>query len=104
MDNPGGEIILVEVDRELMTIVPEYLVMRRWECAEIKRLLASGDMAGIQTLAHRMKGSGGSFGFDEISAIGEVLEWAAEIPDTGSIGSAVDRLERYLACVSVTYV
>ena len=103
MGNDAGERILVEIDRELIPVVPEYLAGRRRDCAEIRSLLASGDVECIQVLGHRMKGSGGSFGFDEISEIGEALELAAQIPDAEGIRSAVGRLENYLARVSVAY-
>ena len=103
MDNAAGERIRVEIDRELMPVVPEYLENRFLDCAEIERLLASGGMEHIQIMGHRMKGSGGSFGFDEISAIGEALESAAQVPDAEGVRTAVGRLETYLARVSVTY-
>lgn len=104
MDNGAGERILVEIDQELIPVVPEYLEGRRRDCAEIKRLLASGILEYIQVLGHRMKGSGGSFGFDEISEIGEALELAAQARDAEGILAAVGRLERYLARVAVVYV
>jgi HPt (histidine-containing phosphotransfer) domain-containing protein len=104
MGNVAGEKIRVEVDQDLMPVVPEYLENRRRDCAEIDRLIASGDMERIQVMGHRMKGSGGSFGFDEISAIGEALEAAAQVPDAEGIKTAVSRLESYLARVSVVYI
>lgn len=104
MNNDSGERILVEIDQELMPVVPEYLESRRRDCAEIQRLLASDGMKCIQIMGHRMKGSGGSFGFDEISEIGEALETAAQAADAAGIGSAVKRLEKYLARVSVAYI
>jgi HPt (histidine-containing phosphotransfer) domain-containing protein len=104
MDNAAGERIRVEIDRELMPVVPEYLENRLLDCAEIERLLATGGMEYIQIMGHRMKGSGGSFGFDEISAIGEDLEFAARVLDAESIRSAVGRLETYLVRVSVAYI
>jgi hypothetical protein len=51
-----------------------------------------------------MKGSGGSYGFDEISEIGEALEMAAHDSDIDTIRSAVARLEVYLDGVTVTYI
>ena len=42
MDDAAGEMIRVEIDRELMPVVPEYLENRFLDCAEIERLLASG--------------------------------------------------------------
>ncbi|MBL0224908.1 MAG: Hpt domain-containing protein [Geobacteraceae bacterium] len=104
MSSPADEKILVEIDRELMPVVPEYLENRLIDCAEIEGLLASGSMANIQTIGHRMKGSGGSFGFDEISDIGEALESAARDTDAEGIRTAAGRLEAYLARVSVAYI
>ena len=104
MDNAVGEMILLEIDHELKPIVPEYLENRRLDCAEIEGLLATGGMEYIQIMGHRMKGSGGSYGFDEISAIGEALELAAQVADVEGIRSAVRRLERYLDRVSVVYI
>jgi HPt (histidine-containing phosphotransfer) domain-containing protein len=104
MDNATGERILVEIDQVLKPVVPEYLEYRRLDCAEIEHLLATGGMEYIQIMGHRMKGSGGSFGFDEISVIGEALEFAAQVPDVEGIKSAVGRLEKYLARVSVAYI
>lgn len=103
MSDDAGERILVEIDPELMPVVPDYLEGRRRDCAEIQRLLASGGMNCIQTLGHRLKGSGGSFGFDEISEIGEALELAAQVSDAEGVRAAVVRLETYLARVSVAY-
>ena len=104
MDNVADERILVEIDLALMPVVPEYLENRRRECAVIERLLASGGMEYIQGIGHRMKGSGGSFGFDEVSDIGEALEFAAQFADAEGVRSAVGRLESFLARVSVAYI
>ena len=92
------------IDGELMPLVPEYLVNRHLDCDEIERLLAVGGMECIQGIGHRMKGSGGSFGFDEISVIGEELESAAQASDAEVIRSSVERLKSYLLHVSVTYI
>ena len=96
--------IPVAVDQELMPIIDDYLERRWSDCLEIERLLVSGCMDGIAFLAHQLKGSGGSFGFDEISEIGEALGHAAREPDEEGIRAAVGRLERFLACVDVEYV
>jgi HPt (histidine-containing phosphotransfer) domain-containing protein len=98
------EMIRVEIDQELLSEVPAYLECRREDCAEIGRLLADGSMEVITYLGHQMHGSGGSFGFDEISEVGESLEHAGRVRDAVAITSAVDRLERYLERVVVIYV
>ena len=104
MDNSREEIILVEICRELQSLVPEYLENRHRECDELDRLLLAGETDDIYLLAHRMKGSGGSIGFDEISEIGEALENAVNRADGEGIRSGVERLKGYLARVRVEYV
>jgi hypothetical protein len=42
MDNAVAERIRVEIDQELIPVVPEYLQFRLLDSAEIERLLASG--------------------------------------------------------------
>jgi len=104
VDNAAEAGMLVEIDRELQSIVPEYLVKRARDCAEIGHLLACGAMEDIKIMGHRMKGSGGSFGFDEISAIGEELEAAARNSNAGAVRIAAGRLRSYLERVAVTYI
>lgn len=96
--------IRIEIDQELVSVVPDYLENRRLDCQLIERLLAAGDLAEIRTMGHRMKGSGGSYGFDAISEIGEILELAALAADDDRIRSSVERLRNYLSRIRVVYV
>lgn len=96
--------ILVEIDEELKSIVPAFLESRFQDCSTITRHLETGFMDEIKTLGHRMKGAGGSYGFDEISELGEMIENGATASDTRLIQEAVTRLDRYLSRVTVEYV
>jgi HPt (histidine-containing phosphotransfer) domain-containing protein len=102
MDSTGS--ILVEIDRDFMPVVPGFLEMRHTECALLEGLLVDGNLAEIRLLAHRMKGSGGSYGFDEISEIGEALEKAAQSQDADGILEAIARLKGYLSRITVVYI
>lgn len=104
MDSSEGSTIRIEIERELAPVVPEYLENRRLDCLLVEQLLLAGGLDEIRKLAHRMKGSGGSYGFDEISEIGENLEGAAMISDAAGIRLAVESLRRYLSRVTVQYV
>jgi HPt (histidine-containing phosphotransfer) domain-containing protein len=104
MDNLEQGPLRIEIDRDLTPVVPEYLENRQLDCILTGRLLAEGNLAEIKSLAHRMKGSGGSYGFDEISGIGEDLESAALAGDADGIRSAIERLRLYLSRVVVVYV
>lgn len=100
----GEGAFQVKVDIELTSVVPEFLESRKRECALIERLLDEGKFKEIESLGHRLKGTGGSYGFDAISDIGEALERAAALRDRGSIAQASRMLHRYIERVTVIYV
>jgi HPt (histidine-containing phosphotransfer) domain-containing protein len=101
-DDQGS--ITVEIDSDIESIVPEFLDNRRSDCLLISELLEKSDFSEIRTLGHRMKGAGGSFGFDDISILGEVIEKAALSGDAKTISTAVERLSSYLERIVVVYV
>ena len=98
------DAITVEVDGEIESIVPEFLENRAKDCEQITRLLEKGEFCELRTLGHRMKGAGGSYGFDGISEIGEIIEEAALECDGPTITNAAQRLVEYLKRVTVVYV
>ncbi|OGU18352.1 MAG: hypothetical protein A2076_05325 [Geobacteraceae bacterium GWC2_53_11] len=101
---PYPDIIAVEIDSEVESIVPEFLENRKKDCATISNLLERDAFSEVRILGHRMKGAGGSYGFDDISEIGEIIEEAAMGGDKQTIASAVLRLSDYLERVVVEYV
>ena len=101
---PYPEAITVEVNSELQSIVPEFLENRKKDCLLIISLLEGNSFSEIRSLGHRMKGAGGSFGFDDISEIGEAIERAALAADKETISSSVLQLSIYLERVVVVYV
>jgi HPt (histidine-containing phosphotransfer) domain-containing protein len=101
---PYPDAITVEVNSEVKSIVPEFLENRKKDCLLINSLLEGNSFSEIRSLGHRMKGAGGSFGFDDISEIGEVIEKAALAADKETIISAVLHLSDYLERVIVVYV
>lgn len=94
----------VEIESELSPIIPEFLEKRRNDCTLIQQYLDAGAFSEIHILGHRMKGAGGSYGFDYISEIGEILENAALVADREAIGSAAQQLADYLKRVAIVYV
>jgi hypothetical protein len=50
-----------------------------------------------------MKGSGGGYGFDDITEIGAALEQAAKRKDNTAIGDELEKLASYLARIEVVY-
>lgn len=96
--------IVVEIDSELLPLIPNFLESRRSECALLERLLEAGNHDEISKLGHRLIGAGGSYGFDAISDIGIALEHAAVRRDREAMVLACEMLKRYLERVVVVHV
>lgn len=87
------------IDVSIEDLVPGYLENRR---ADIKRMTAAskqGDWAAIESLAHKIKGSGASYGFPRLSDISRELETAAREARGDEVREAIRRLKDYLAGV-----
>jgi CheY-like chemotaxis protein len=70
----------------------EYLAAQRQEVRQITDLLAARDFDSLRLLGHRLKGSGGCFGFPEITRIGGELEAAAGAADLAACRAQLDAL------------
>jgi HPt (histidine-containing phosphotransfer) domain-containing protein len=93
--------VVVYVDSDLEDLIPMFLENRHKDVDEIRRLLREGVLEEIRRLGHSMKGSGGGYGFDEISEIGRDMEEAAKSGDTEKIEKLNSRLAEYLSVVEV---
>ena len=98
------EKIQVEVDLDLAELIPGYLANRREDLLAIDSCLKADDFETIRRLAHRMKGSGGGYGFHGISAIGGLMEAGATAADPLVIKTQLAALTDYLERVAVNYV
>ena len=102
-DKKNGEKIVIHADIDLEDLVPGFLENQRRAAEKILDLVESDDYESIQRMGHSMKGSGGSYGFDEITSIGSYLELAAQDQNPAEIGIQTEALLRYLNCVEVVY-
>ena len=91
------------VDADLKELIPGFLQTRREDVAAITTALDAGDWKTVFILGHSMKGSGGGYGFDEISAVGEVIETAAKANDAAMVKTGVARLADYLDRIDIKY-
>jgi len=100
--NEGGRIV-VEVDPDLEELIPGYLKNRQKDIEEIREALNNKDFELIQRMGHTMKGSGGGYGFDFISAVGLSLEEGANETSVEKIQNALQDLCDFLERVDVVY-
>jgi HPt (histidine-containing phosphotransfer) domain-containing protein len=101
-NNHEGKTV-VFVDEDLQDLIPGYLENRLKDMEAIQEYLAQGDYEAIRSIGHKMKGSGGGYGFDEITNIGRAMEEAAKIGDREEIQKQTEALKTYLDHIEIVY-
>jgi signal transduction histidine kinase/DNA-binding response OmpR family regulator len=96
--------IPIKVDQRFEEFIPEFLDDLRDKCSMIREQLDRNDTDEVANLAHDMKGSAGSFGFDEVQNISKRIEQASETNQLDQVPDLLNQLERRLDHVSITYV
>ena len=88
------------VDQELDELRREFLAEAQ---AKVSEMEASGDgdtpqsVERLTYLAHQLKGSGGSYGFERISSEAAELEKAAERLGRGELDGVVEKVRQHTA-------
>jgi len=95
--------IIVQCDPDLKDLIPGYINNRNKDVIVMRECLDISDFAKIRTIGHSMKGSGGGYGFDTITDLGEKIENAALADDTDKIDQVIQELEFYISRVEVVY-
>ena len=93
------EALTVEVDPDIVDLVPRFLENLRRNLLSLNDLLGRKEFEQIQVLSHNMKGNGLGYGFHKISVIGEKMESEARRKDERALRHSVDQLEQYLSKV-----
>lgn len=94
----SDDVVVLE-DPETAPLVPAFLQNRREDVDTMKPLLERGDFGRIQSIGHRMKGTGRSYGFKTITRIGSDIELAAHQNDAAALERLVNELDDYLSRV-----
>jgi len=95
--------LIVKVDPDLSDLIPGFMARKHQDVEAIRAAVISADYAGLSNLGHKIKGEGGSYGLDRISAIGEELEAAAQRQDATACQDLADRLAEYLNTVEIVF-
>ncbi|PKB72031.1 MAG: hypothetical protein BZY87_02510 [SAR202 cluster bacterium Io17-Chloro-G6] len=98
-----SEKIVIQVNPRIGDIVDSYLEHRNRDVNSLLDALDKGEFEQIRHLAHDLVGTGGSFGFEDMSLIGRSLESAAVNEETREIKLLVEDLAVYLSNVQVVY-
>ena len=92
---------VVRANPEMKEMIPGFLEHRHEDVELLLEALEQDDYPAIHLLGHRLKGDGGSYGFDAITVIGRRLEQAAKNEDPQEIRKLASELSDYLERVEV---
>jgi histidine phosphotransfer protein HptB len=93
--------VTVEVDPDLIDLIPDFLTRKHADLSKLQSALESGDLAAIATIGHKIKGEGGSFGFDTMSEIGAALEASGRKGESEVARQLVADLDEYLEKIDI---
>lgn len=88
-------------DPDTAPLVPAFLDNRRQDIHQMRQLLEHGDFARIQSVGHKMKGTGRSYGFTAISRIGADIERAGREQDAPALERLINDLNSFLSRVKI---
>ena len=98
------EKIIAQVNKDLEPLIPRYLDRRHKEIEIFRAQLAAADFEALRIGGHSLKGSGGGYGFPDLTRIGGAIETAAKAGDAAAIQSTLAEYTDYMQRVEVTFV
>lgn len=75
----------------------EYLENLRENLIKIQKLFEKGNFGEIIVFGHRLTGSGGLYGYPEISSVGAEMEAAAISKNTEDVEKAISNLRKIIS-------
>lgn len=85
-----------EEDFGLDEILPQYFALCRRDLLNLQAALEKNDFEQVRVVGHNLKGSGGAYGFPDLTEIGASIESSGKMNDSQLAKTAVDRLAVFL--------
>jgi Hpt domain len=97
--------LIVQVDPDLSDLIPGFLEHKRGDTRAILSAAYAEhiDFEALRGIGHKLKGEGGSYGFDAISLYGTEIERAARNHDVETIRRYANELAVYLESVQIKF-
>ena len=85
------------MDHELITELRNIFIDEMSKRIEqLAQCVLANDINGAQQIAHKIHGAGGTYGFNEVSDLGETVETATKIGEWNEIQSGLSGLQTWL--------
>ena len=100
----SAETVVLQISGEFETLMPDFLAHRRQDVVQMRDALTREEFELIRQIGHGIKGAGGTYGLDAISAYGQVLEEAAVQKKGNDVHETIEALSRFLEHLQLVYV
>ncbi len=97
------DTMIVHVEADFEDLLPKFMTNRKKEVVTMREALARQDFETVRKIAHGMKGAGGSYGFDRVTAMAATIEQAAKTGSAAPITTELALLGTYLEQVQVVF-
>ncbi|HMS85893.1 MAG TPA: Hpt domain-containing protein [Nitrospira sp.] len=94
---------IVHIDSSFEPLIPRFMANRKKEIVTMRQALSGQDFETVRSVAHGMKGVGGSYGFDRVTELAAAIEQAAKSADATSITRQLHTLEAYVNTIQIAY-
>ena len=98
------EELVAVIDMDYQDLAMEYLENRKKEFVLLQELLSKRDFAQITILAHRLKGNAKTYGFAELTDIGQDLEKFSSRQIEEDCRRLIDAYGDYVSRVKMKFV
>lgn len=99
--NKSHETVIIESD--LAPIVPGFIENRKSDLEILKKAIDRKDFPAIASVAHKIKGSSGGYGFHALSQIGATLEKISKEHEEEQTRALINSIDIYLQTVKIIY-
>lgn len=93
----------VKVDPDLEEIMDRYISLRFRELTELEQAIANRDGDTTRMLGHKLKGTGASYGFNELTQLGAAIEISGRENDFIAAVKHAAQVRDYLENVDIIY-
>lgn len=88
--------VFANVPEDIMPLVPTFLFRKELELAELRAHLVMNDFSYVRMIGHRYKGTGASYGIQEISDYGAQLETLALAKNRTELETTIEELGQFI--------
>lgn len=101
MSNPTEYVVTVSAD--LKPLIPKFMKSRKLDIDKLVTALERKDLGTIASIAHKIKGNAGSFGFDEFGRLAQALERDVKTGNYPKMEALITTMKDYIANAKIVF-